>query len=409
VTRIFGSLGKIGRLAIGAGVVGTMAACSALLGLSDPTLDNSIGSDGGGSSDAIGSNDGGGGDGGGDAAIPCGAACQPILVVEDLKLAPRFMVEDTSTLYFSNARSDLLISSLAKIAKSSVDGSAPAQLLGAFGDPDGGNIKVTFPYQVSVGASNDVYVALTAEEYTGNTYLGGIADCPTSGCPADIANNLSVPLLDSYAVLNSDGFLAYGYEDLLDAGLGSAQYEVHGGLIVSGVTSTSLLTLTSPANFIADDSSIMLYVATDDGIFTVDKTGVAGPQLASVEADQMAIYNGNLYFTSAPAGLPPTVQVVPTKGGTAPTIFASGSFLHVPAGIAVDTNYVYIADEGDLNVSTDGHIYRCPLSGCGEDGGTATVLSTGASSGNNPRTIVAGDKDFIYWGNRYGQIWKLAK
>ncbi|MGH7284759.1 MAG: hypothetical protein ACRELY_24810, partial [Polyangiaceae bacterium] len=78
-------------------------------------------------------------------------------------------------------------------------------------------------------------------------------------------------------------------------------------------------------------------------------------------------------------------------------------------GIAVDPNFIYIADSGDISQKGDGQVFKCPLTGCGPNGSLATVLSTGPSAAQNPRTIVAGDTTAIYWGNRYGQIWKLAK
>jgi hypothetical protein len=253
-------------------------------------------------------------------------------------------------------------------------------------------------------------VAMTADEYSGNDFLGGVAQCSTTACPADIADNLTFPNLNAAGVASDGTIVAYGYDDLTDGNIGSDQYQVRTNLLVDDSLQASPI-VNAHVNFIVSGTS-GFYVGADDGITSYDETGAFVARLTSVEADQMALSDNVLYFTSTtlPDGgaAQPTVQSVSTTGGPV-TVVASGSFLFAPAGIAVDTNYMYIADPGDLNTPTDGHIYRCPLTGCGEDGGVATVLSTGASSGNNPRTIVAGDKDFIYWGNRYGQIWKLAK
>jgi hypothetical protein len=424
------SIGKIARFAITFAVAIFLVACSALLGLTDPTLDNSIGEDGATDGPLA---DGAAGDGNSEAASSCpginlasdpkncgacahdclggactAGACQPVLIVNDTRIAPRYMVEDSTTLYFSNARSDTLISSVAKVDKSGIDGSAPAQVLGNFGDPDGGNSKIIYPYQVSLSAS-DLYVALTADEYTGNTYLGGIAKCSTSTCPADVADNLYIPKIDSYAVFSDGTLIAYGYSDLLDGGLGSQQNEAR-IYFPTGNTTTTLVNVggASTVNFVIIDGSTV-YIAASDGIYTTDETGNAGPKLATVDAEQMVVSNGVVYFISLPSAGAASIQSVPTAGGAAPKILASGTYLDTPTALAIDDNYLYIADEGDLNVQTDGHIYRCPISGCPSDGGTPTILSTGASDGNNARALVASDKDALYWGNRYGQIWKLAK
>ena len=424
--------GHLARFAIVGSAAISLVACSAILGLTDPTTDNSIGAADGSAGD--GSNgDGAASDGNTEASScpgvdvtsdpkNCGAcnhdclggtctksACDPILLVDDLTLAPRYMVEDTANVYFTNARSDLLLSSVAKASKTGVDGGAAHQILGQFGDADGGNFKITYPYQIAI-AGTKLFVALTADEYSGNDFMGGVAQCSTTGCPDDIADNLTFPNLNAAGVGTVGTILAYGYDDLTDGTIGSDEYQVRTNLLVNSSLQSSP-DVAAHVNFIVFGTS-GFYVGADDGITSYDESGNFVATLTSVEADQMALSDNVIYFTSTslPDGgaAQPTVQAVPTNGGT-PTVLASGNFLFAPAGVAVDTNFIYIADPGDLSTPTDGHVYRCPLSGCGTNGSSAITLSTGASSGNNPRTIVASDKDAIYWGNRYGQIWKLAK
>jgi hypothetical protein len=424
----------VARFAIAAAAGISLVACSAILGLTDPTTDNSIGAaDGSGGNDGSNS-DGAANDGNTEAASSCpgvnltsdpencgacnhsclgstctNSACDPILLVDDPTLAPRYMVEDTTSLYFTNARSDLLLSSVAKASKTGVDGSAAHQILGQFGDADGGNFKITYPYEIAI-AGTKIFVALTADEYSGNDFMGGVAQCSTTSCPTDIADNLTFPNLNAAGVASDGTIVAYGYDDLTNGSIGSDKYEVRTNILADNSLLSSPV-VPAHVNFIVSGTS-GFYVGADDGITSYDESGNFVATLTTVEADQMALSENVIYFTSTllpdDGAAQPTVQSVPTTGGT-PTILASGSFLFAPAGIAVDTANIYIADPGDLSTPTDGHVYRCPLSGCGTNGSGATILSTGASSGNNPRTVVAGDKDAIYWGNRYGQIWKQAK
>ena len=415
---------KLSRFAIAGAAVVLLGACSAILGLTDPRQDDTIGAGGEGGSGGDGASSdgtfeasscpGGGNTGDSKNCGTCGhdclggecnaGACQPVLVVDDeTNFAPRFMVEDETTLYFTNARSDEPICNVAKVSKDSLDGSIPAERIARFDQDDGGNVPVIFPYQLAVTGS-DIYVALTAEEYIGNTYLGGIAKCPGVNCDT---NNLFLPMLDSAAVAANAQQVVYGYEDLLDGGLGSQQFEVH-SYVIPAMTESTLASIGAHVNYLALGNANDVYIGADTGIFKTDTTGSTILQLTTFEADQLALFNGNVYVTSAPTWLPPTVQSVPIGGGPT-TILAQGSFLHVPAGIAVDTNFIYVADSGDISQRGDGQVFKCPLSGCGDNGALAVVLSTGAAAAQNPRTIVAGDPKAIFWGNRYGQIWKLAK
>ena len=425
--RVLSFPGKMGQFAIAGAAVVLLGACSAILGLTDPREDDSIGSEGGSGGDGASSDGafeasscpGGGNTGDSQNCGSCGhdclggacnaGVCQPVLVVDDSTLGPRFMVEDDTTLYFANARTTppgTLVSSVAKVSKSGVDGSTPAQLIARFDQPDGGNIPVIYPYQVALNGS-DLYVALIAEEYIGNNYLGGVAKCPGVFCDT---NNLYLPNFDCAAVAVSTQQLFFGYEDLLDGGLGSQQYEVHAQFFMDSSLST-LAQIGTEVNFIALDNADGVYMGTTNGIYKVGIDGSPHPQLTDVEADQLAIFEGIVYFTSAPSGLAPTVQSVSTADDAgAPTVVASGAFLHVPSGIAVDKDWVYVADPGDITQRGDGQVFKCPrLTGCGTNGSAAIPLSTGASQQSNPRTIVASDPKAVYWGNRYGQIWKLAK
>ncbi|MEO8878463.1 MAG: hypothetical protein ABI461_22935, partial [Polyangiaceae bacterium] len=153
-----------------------------------------------------------------------------------------------------------------------------------------------------------------------------------------------------------------------------------------------------------------VFVAATTGVYTFGPGDSTGVRLSDVEAERLSISNNYVYYTSAPDTGVPAVQAVPTKGtGNTPITIASGSpLLTLPIGIAADSEFVYIADEGDLSQPSTGQLIRCPIAGCGVGGADAVILTTGAAKGGNPRTIV-NDVDAIYWGSRVGQIWKLAK
>ncbi len=419
-----GSLGNVARFAIACSAGISLVACSAILGLTDPTTDNSIGAADGSASDGA-SNESSASCGGvdlttnsqncGTCGHDClggacaGGACQPVLVVSSpTTIAPFFMAESSDTIYFSNAHTEVGVSSVASIAKDSIDGSAPVQIIGDFNDVGGGNSKVVYPYQIAL-TSSSIWVSLNAEEAINNAFQGGVTSCAltANSCPDN--DNDTIPSLDSQAVATDGTFLTFGYADLVDGGFNSEQDKVKGFLMADPSNVSDLLEVGTDSTiaFLTIDSQ-NIYVAAASGVYVTNETGSPHMQLSTVEAEQLAVFDKVVYFTSAPSSGPVTVRSVPTTGG-ATTILAQGSYLTNPEGIAVDANYIYIADVGDKAVATSGAVYRCPLSGCGEDGGAATVLSTGAAAGGNPRTILASDSNVVFWGTRDGSLWKLAK
>lgn len=419
------------RLVTAGAVVATLGACSAILGLTDPRKDDAIGNDAS-TSDVAPASDAISGDGPnactdttsdpkncGTCGHDClggecqNSTCQPVLVVDDeANLAPAYMVEDKDFLYVTNARVDTLISSASKIPKTGIVGSAASARMGFFGSPDGGNPDVNLPYQIALNA-NDVYVAITSDVYQGNLYQGGVAKCPgAAACESE--GSYSYSSFDSYAVATNGVLLFNGWTDLQDGGTNSALYRVFSHMLVGPATDTVLYTEPAPINYlIAELGTSRLLIATSNGLVVGDITGGSSSTLAAgIEIDYMAELNGVVYFTSAPETGNPLVGSISVagSGSAAVTQIAVPPFVQKPWNIAVDSTWVYVADVGQSGTRTSGQVFKCPIAtGCGTNGEHAVILSTGASAGKNPRAIVADDPDAVYWGNRFGQIWKIAK
>ena len=419
-----------GRSAVAAGLFLGLAACSGILGLTDPTLVDNVGSDGGGSD--VSTFDGPAvTDAGSDGAHPCSdlksdpnncgacghdclggacsnSVCQPALVVDGAgKIAPFFMVESADTLYFTSYNTIDVIANVAKIPKSALaaDSGAPAYtILGDFTQGDGGNMYGDYPYQLSISGGT-LDVAITANAYASNgAYFGGIVKCTTGGC-ATTSPPYTVPGIDSAGVFTIGSLVVYdGY-----AFTGNDKIYIANPDLTSP-TEVPFTLSNGEVNSIIIDNGIA-YVAAASGVyaFNVTASSPTPVHLSTTYADHVAVSGNNVYFTSPVTGNA-TVQITSDGvDGGAPRTVASGSdYWKTPLSIATDNDYFYIADEADGTMPNTGKLVRCPLAGCGDNNANAVVLSTGAAQFGNPRAVIV-DDDAVYWGDRTGKIWKLAK
>ncbi|HSQ65487.1 MAG TPA: hypothetical protein VLM85_19845 [Polyangiaceae bacterium] len=376
----------------------SIVGCSAILGLQEPTLDNSIGDggsggDGGGSDTSTG--DGAGGDGGvctkdclGGACV--GGQCQPVLVASSTSIAPYAMVLDGNTLYFTNLHANDL-HSVYKIDKTATNGT-PTQLADyaqGYTTP----LVDALPYSVAV-QGGFFYVSLYANGAVNSQWEAGLDRCATTGCTS---NTLAYYGVDSYAVVANASNVFFGSTDY------NSVYTIQkANLDMTG--RSTLGTSTSEVNGLALDGSD-LYYGTADGVFHCTSsacTATALTQGQTLDAELLAVDANNVYFSSTPYGGTQTVQSVARAGGP-PKLISNKP--QNPLGIATDGTDVYFTDVGDTQTPSTGAVYRCPVAGCN---GAEETLSTGAAAGDNPRPVLV-DANAIYWGTRGGKIWRLAK
>ncbi len=413
---------KMSRFAIAGAAVMCLGACSAILGLTDPATDNSI--DGG----EAGAGDGGGGpgDGASEGTVRCGdtsgdskncgscnhdclggeckaGVCQPVLMVDDpSKIAPLFMIKNGTDLYFSDILPAAGVSNIAKIPMSATaDGGTSYTILADFTLPDGGNTYSSYPYQLSIAGTN-LYISVTTNVYLGSDYFGGILKCPITGCTD--TTNITVPNVDSSTVFSNGSFVVYD-----GAHHGATDYVFMSDPALDSASATMVdIGVVSDVDYMGQaviDTGVA-YVSSTKGIFAMNPGDSTATPLLTSEADRIATTGNYVYFVSELTSNP-TIGAVSKLGidAGAPLVLGGGTpFLQFPSSIAVDSAFLYVCDEGDFNDSSSGKLIRCPIAGCGTNNADAVILS----AGSNPR-VVFDDVDAIYWGERGGKIWRLAK
>lgn len=397
--------GHVAAIALATSVL----ACSAILGLQEPTVDDTI----------EGGTDGGTGDSPSDAPVdvvidsPCGAdlqndkancgacghdclggdcsagVCQAVLVAQSTTISPYALVLDNGTLYFTNIRNY----DFATVDK--VDASATNGTITQLVDYAVGYTTPLVDGQLwGLSVQNGFfYTAQYASGGSSGNWEAGIDRCPLTGCTG---NTLAVYGPNSYVVATNSTNVFWGAADTSDV------YTLR----KANLDFTSPTTIATPAfevNGIAIDGTDLFY-GTMEGVFECNPTcGTSALNQGVTDAELLALDANNVYFSSTFGG-PAAVLSMPRTGGVPKTI---ASDVTLPNGVAVDANYVYFADIGDTANSTTGKVARCPLTGCTLQQ-TETVLSVGAAAGDNPREVVL-DATHVYWGTRGGRIWRVAK
>jgi hypothetical protein len=411
-------LGNLSRFAIGASLASSLFACSALLGLTDPALDNSV-SDGDASSggDSISATDSPvvKTDGGSEASTDCDAAfatdplncgscghsclggaclgnqCQPVVVDDDsTNTDPYDLGIIIDKLYFTNnAPPGVRYIGKTEIKKGIGDSFQIQTFSGG-----------TKPFEIAVSTTN-VFFSV----YGGTTNGGRIERCTTVDCSSPV--NLSG--FDSYTVATDGTNVVYG-ETFTPPDGGAATYTVR--KTTTALAAGSVL-MTFPAEvFWLRIAGGVVYVGVDDfddngGLFSCPLTGCPGSgpkQLSSIEAEEFNIVNDTVYFTNAINEIGDnlnTVNSVKTDGSNLTTI---ADKLGNPFSVVADSTYVYFSDTGDIDMGGTGKLLRCPVAGCG----TNNALAVDFGQGGNPQGIVD-DGNAIYWGDYNGKIYKLAK
>ena len=394
------------------GLAALTSGCGLILGLQEPTVNDSIGdaqgsdADGGGNPQDViqgdtpidstcGANLQTDGKNCGNCGHDClggtcsGGVCQPVLVTQSTALAPYAMVLSGTTLYFTNIRGTA-IATVFSVDKTAVNGTANElnDYMNGYTSPE----MDGFPYGLAVQGTT-FYTALYSNT-GGAVWYGGVDSCATAGgCTKKTITQYG---FNSYAVAANATSTFFGKTDINDV------YTLQKASLALG-SPVTFATPASEINGVVADTNNVFY-ATGDGVFSCSTTcnATAITQGAGVDAELLALDSNNVYFTSTPFMGTPTVQSV-ARGGGPPKLISSKPA--VPFGVATDGVNIYFTDVGDTTMPTTGAVYVCPVGGCS---GAEVLLSTGAAAGDNPRPIIS-DTNAIYWGTRGGAIWRLAK
>jgi hypothetical protein len=417
------SRGFWARLAIAAIAI-CLVACSAILGLTDPTLDNTVG-DGGGSGDGSAGDgqvaDGGKGNDGGDAAPTCPAGddfttdknncgtcghdclgglcvaskCQAVILASNQD-SPFGIAVDSTNVYWTNY----------SLSGDDDAGTVAACPIGGCPNPNAPTILVAPAHHPIGVASVDGNLYWTASGTDAAGYIdGNIGSCKLPGCTPQ---SLSPKNLNSPAGITAQGtFVYFSVEGT------SAADNTNGGIYRADAPALSNLTQIAfnqndPTN-VSTNSLGVYWAYSDDnggtvsGVARCPLTGACGDagviQLAGAdEPFGISLNTQNVFWTEFTDG---TIRETGIDGGAASTV-APG--IVKPFAVVSDATYVYIVSAGTdpNNDSADGKILRCSVGGCA----SADVL---IDQQDWPHAI-AMDEKAIYWANFYGgQIMKLAK
>jgi hypothetical protein len=402
-------------LAVAIGLVLALAACSAIIGTRDLTLEPSDADSG-----AVGDSARPAPDAGSDASCAteslqsdpsnCGACghdclgglcatgqCQPVALVPGQQ-GPFGLTLTADTVYWSNYEGDQIMSAL----------------------KDGGGLTIVAQDSVGVSSpidvvTDDTYVYWYDDEdnTTDPGDVGRIARCPLAGCGTGVSTVI-VTNIDEPAALRVAGNSLYWAD-------------WYGGFVASANKadgSHEVIYATGEVEVINDvnvDSSF-IYWSTNDDIrrAALDAGGPDGgpftllyaPAGGMIVPNKIALDDAGLYYPEF--NDPGFVQSIPKTGvgSGAPLTYASA--LHYPVHVALDANNLYWVNQGPNSgdsqnfIFTDGSIMTCPKAGCPPAG--PTVLATGQGW---PRHVEV-DDTAIYWtdhGNNTndGVIMKLAK
>jgi len=332
----------LNRVAIGGVLVASAAllACSAILGLKEPAIDDTIG----------------------DAQQPDGgdAGNGPLQIY-----AGRVggITMDNDSIYFA-APANFIIGRVAKDGTSHIDLAS------------GLDATHTFPYGVVVDATDVFWVTTT-----------GLHQCKKTGC-----SNSPIHLIDDFAADAGDWTIAVATVDDASTVYFSSADTVNGGVgIYSPVTTVlDMATFTACTTDLQDLqwSAGYLYFLCDSG--TLGRVSTSTKQIeifttpnAPPSPYAMALAGATIYYTQFT--VTGSIFSVPTvdDAGSTPVALQQP----YPRGIAVDQQYLYWLPQGTTN---DGSLVRCKLGQCS---GTVTTLQSPLDTPSG----VSSDGTYVYY------------
>ncbi len=393
----------------GLGLVATALGCGAILGLTDPTVDDNLvldgGSDGPNRPDAVTGPDG---------CVSCstttctdfkndskncgtcgrtcdnGGACTNGLCAP-LKLqtvsAASHIYVDATHLYYSDLFSMHRVPTSAPTGPASNLESATSAIRG---------FAVT---------GTDLYLNIGGGVDGSNVLTPSITKhCPTTGCPG--ANGgVEMPTNAGIAGTMEASKSGIYFWDIYNGGLKRCAYpECAGGMVPPGNGGYAVggIAIGTEAVYYTDDSKN----GTGQGVYACDLAGCQVKEtqiLATPSPIGLALGEKLLYAAELFKG---TIIALPRQGNTGdPADVASG--LNAPVHVAVDAKYVYWAEQGTVDGtghSKDGRIARCPIGmACGTNFETLAANLDWAID-------VAVDANYVYFVTAGDDtIWRLPK
>jgi len=361
------------------------SACGAILGLDEPTLDNTLG-------DAA-TTDGApseGGEGGacttdclGGACV--NGACQPVLIAGQ-QGSPWFIAQYGSQIYWTNYDGNTVMGA------DKLDAST---------------------FLIAAGTSADTPFGIDADDsgvyFANNGPSGTVLRCdPSTGCNAQ-------SILTDGGATNTDLRLNEGYVYYLQT-----DFDEIDRIKISNLVDTDIA-MTSTAGPGDDDARIatdgtFIYWSEPNGDKIMHKNITSGnaTTLFSLPSGSyptvLVLDSGVLYFATGGTGAGTGGVWYGNSDGTGGAQSLAGS-QHTPYGITTDATDVYWTTIGDQdsngNITVPGGVFRCAKTGCN---GSPTQLASGLIDG---RGIVVDDVAIYYaeygTGNGDGKIWRLAK
>lgn len=393
-----------------------LGACSGILGLTDPTRDDSIGDEDAGD---FGGDDGGpfgdgrAGDGapitcdGIDTTIDsanCGACnhdclggdcvdskCQPVLVAEN-QFTFDMAVDDTNV-YWADYGNGYI-------------GMCPKE---GCPNPDAPTLlnstALTAATSVAVDGAGNVYWTDAGNTSTAD---GAIYACSIANCPStlhQVKGGLKQP--NDLLITGSKLYVA-------EEGLDTSSY-ANGAISVCDLPCTGVFTVLLPnlqlPYYLTGDTSHVYWSYANDatskyGIGRFDVGTASATLIPANDPSGVAVTSTTFFWTEFSDG---NVRSLPLAGfASAPDAGAGTPIitgLADPLRVLADGTSLYVVEEGTdpKNSSNDGEIIRCPVTGCTTHEVIAGPLAW-------PHAIAV-DADSIYYAEfgGSGQVWRLAK
>jgi hypothetical protein len=359
--------------------------CGLILGLQEPTIDNSI------ETGVPDSSTEGGTEGGGVCTKDClggacvNGVCQPVMLAQN-QGGPVFLAGWGPRVYWANFVGNSVMSA------DKVD--ASTTLLVASGN------GADQPFGIDTDDAG-VYFA----NY-GNS--GTIMRCPLDGCPTPY-------IMYDGGALNSDLHVVNSFVYFLQSDFNELDRMPAAGGAVTPIGTTDTAGFDDLFSRIATDGNTIFWSEVDNDIIRRKPVGGGSATtlftLPGLSAPCAILLDGAILFfaTLGTDNATGTINYGNANGsGTVQTLADSQ---HYPFGLAVDATYVYWTTEGDFdsknNLTAPGGVFRCAKTGCG---GAPEQLASGVHDG---RGIVV-DDTAIYFvsyetGTGDGKIWRLAK